>query len=139
MSNPGQAGLCPHNPLLVKVMPHTSCACCSRCDACRDNTGKRIWISKFSACQGNTILFLQASRSFTAPVSPRRYCRLVREKATLFPGRGIFILVCSFSWQGAVTASQIIPVTSFLFGVYFTRLLCYNGDNRNLCFVLSPS
>ena len=23
---------------------------CSRCGACRDNTGKRIWISKFSAC-----------------------------------------------------------------------------------------
>jgi hypothetical protein len=40
--------------------------------------------------------------------------------AALFPGRGIFILVCSFSWQGAVTASQIIPVASFLFG----HLLC---------------
>ena len=68
MSNPGQAGLCPHNPLLVKVMPCTSCACCSRCDACRDNTGKRICTSKFSACQGSTVLFLQASRSFTTPV-----------------------------------------------------------------------
>ena len=34
----------------VKVMPHASCACCSRCDACKDSANKRIWISKFSAC-----------------------------------------------------------------------------------------
>ena len=27
------------NPLLVKIMPHTSCACCSRCDACQDGAG----------------------------------------------------------------------------------------------------
>ena len=82
VSTPGQAGLCPHNPLLAKTMPFS----------------------------------LQASRSFTAPVFPRCYCRLVREIASLLPGRGIFILVCSFSCQGAVTAPQIIPVASFLFG-----------------------
>jgi len=44
----------------------------------------------------------------------RRYCRLVREIAALLPGRGIFILVCSFSCQGAVTAPQIIPAASLL-------------------------
>ena len=36
--------------------------------------------------------------------------------AALLPGRGIFILVCSFSCQGAVTAPQIIPVASFQLG-----------------------
>ena len=36
--------------------------------------------------------------------------------AALLPGRGIFILVCSFSCQGAVTAPQIIPMASFLDG-----------------------
>ena len=85
--------------------------CCSRSVACKGNAissyefgysnsvlAKAVPESEFA--QANSVLaetaafFLQASRSFTAPVSPRRYCRLVREIAILFPGRGIFILVC---------------------------------------------
>lgn len=52
--------------------------------------------------------FLQASRSFAAPASPRRYCRLVREIATLFPGRGIFSLSADslFKVQSAFLTKQ---------------------------------
>ena len=81
---------------------------------------KAIPISEFA--QANSVLaetaafFLQASRSFTAPVICVALLPVGALHAALLPGRGIFILVCSFSCQGAVTAPQIIPVASFLVG-----------------------
>ena len=90
--------------------------------------------------------FWQASRSFSALVSPRRYCRLVREIATLSPGRGIFSLSAHsvVKVQLQLRKSSRWPPSSL--GVYFERLLCYNATIRvcifccrypnvsNLCF-----
>ena len=148
MSNPGQAGLCPHNPLLVKVMPHTSCTCCSRSDACRDNTGKRIWISKFSACQG-CIIFLQASRSFAASIFPRRYRRLVRIMRHFSPAEVssscLLIQLSRCSYSSANHPGSLLPSWKFTLrdccdimvtiGIYTFCCRRLNGSNLSFQFV----
>ena len=40
---------------------------------------------------------------FTAPVFPRRYCSVDAHNAALLPGRGIFVPVCWFTFQGAIS------------------------------------
>ena len=72
--------------------------------------------------QANSVLdktapfFFAGFKVFHCPGIPTALLPVGAHYAALLPGRGIFILVCSFSCQGAVTAPQIIPVASFLDG-----------------------
>ena len=100
MSNPGQAGLCPHNPLLVKVMPCTSCACCSRCDACKDNA---IFSAGFKVfhCPGISTALLPVGAHYAA----------------LFPGRGssscLLIQLSRCSYSSANHPGGLLPGWEF--------------------------
>lgn len=101
MSNPGQVGLCPHNPLLVKVMPHTSSACCSRCDACKDNA---IFSAGFKVfhCPGMSAALL--------PVGARNSDTFPRQRY-LHPFLLIQLARCSYSF--ANHPGGLLPVWAF--------------------------
>lgn len=58
--------------------------------------------------------------------------------AALFPGRGIFILSAYSVVKVQLQLRKSSRYPPSWMGVYFERLLCYNGDNRNLYFLLSP-
>ena len=138
MANPGQVGFAVANPLLAKVMPciqanlDIQIQCLLR-QYRKANLHKQIQCllrqqHSFCRLQGRSLpRYLHgvtAGWCALCGTSPRqRYLRLV----------------CSFSCQGTVTAPQIIPWPPFCLGVYIERLLCYNGDNKNLYFLLSPS
>ena len=113
MSNPGQAGLCTHNPLLAKTMPFS----------------------------------LQASRSFTAPVCPQRYCRLVRCMRHFSPAEVssscLLIQLSRCSYSSANHPGGLLPCGEFtlrdccaiIATIEMFNFCCRPLNVSNLCFL----
>ena len=105
--------------------------------------------------QANSVLaetalfFLQASRSFTAPVSPRRYCRLVRCMRHFSPAEAssscLLIQLSRCSYSSANHPGGLLSVWAFTLrdccvimatiGIYTFCCRHLNGSNLQFLFV----
>ena len=90
--------------------------------------------------------FLQASRSFTAPVSPRRYCRLVRCMRHFSPAEVssscLLIQLSRCSYSFANHPGGLLPIWEFtlrdccaiMATIRIYTFCCRHPNVSNLCF-----
>ena len=90
--------------------------------------------------------FLQASRLFTAPVSPRRYCRLVRTMRHFSPAEVssscLLIQLSRCSYSSANHPGGLLPVWEFtlrdccaiMATIRIYTFCCRHPNVSNLCF-----